>query len=228
MFSVKRSVLAVPLTLFMAGVVYAVPIKGPYFLKNRQFEAGFESNIVLRRDIDDIATKIKSSQFFYCMSYGLFDWLNIEGKFGTGDVAGDQYSSQKFYYNYNWGGGYGLRIKAYENKKVKFILGCHHISIHPDANKNTDSRTHKAILDETQFDATAGLKGERFSPYLGVKAGLCRLIRRIDTERATLRSEENYGFALGFDYMLKNNLRLNAESRFVDEYALTCGLNYIF
>lgn len=214
--------------VFFVNFVYAVPIKGPFFLKKGKFEVGSEANIVIRRDIEKITTNIRSSQFFYCMAYGIFDWLDIEAKFGTGDIANDQYNDQKFYYNYNWGGGYGLRLKAYESDKIKFILGWHHISIHPNPNKNTDNLTHKAILDETQFDTIIGLKGERFSPYLGIKGSYTRLIRRIGAERTTLRGEENYGFAMGFDYMFNDHTRLNLEGRFVDEYALTCGINYIF
>jgi hypothetical protein len=211
-----------------SSYLYAVPIKGPYFLKKGKIEAGFETNIIWRRDFENISTKIGSSQFFYCMAFGLFDWINIEGKFGTGDIKDDEYNNQKFYYNYNWGGGYGIRFKIYDSHKIRFIIGCHHISIHPDPNKNTDGLTHRAILDETQFDAIIGFIGERLSPYLGMKISHARLIRRINSERATLNQEENYGFAFGFDYMLKDNLRLNFESRFIDEYAFSCGINYIF
>lgn len=214
--------------ILCAGSAYAVPMKGPYFLKKGQIETGLEANLVLRRDIENITTNIQSAQFFYCIAYGIFDWLNIEGKYGSGDIKNDQYNDQKFYYNYNWGGGYGLRIKAFEDDKIKVILGCHHISIHPDPNKNTDNLTHRAILDETQFDTTLSLKGEKLSPYVGAKVSHTRLIRRINSERATLRAEENYGFALGFDYFFKKNVRFNLESRFIDEYALTTGITYIF
>ena len=211
-----------------AGCAYAVPVKGPYFLRQGEREIGAEVNIIYRRDIEDISTTIGSSQYFYCMSYGLFDWLNIEGKFGSGDIKDDEYNNQKFYYNYNWGGGYGLRLKLYESGNIRLICGVHHISIHPDPNKTTDNLTHRAILDETQFDAILAYIGERFSPYIGMKVSHARLIRRIGSERATLRQEENYGFVLGFDYMLRERLRFNFESRFVDEYALTCGVGYIF
>lgn len=214
--------------ILLGSYAFAAPIKGPYFLKKAQFEVGIEANIIFRRDIEDITTKIKSNQYFYCMSYGLLDWLNIEGKFGTGDINDDQYNNQKFYYNYNWGGGYGLRLKIYEDQNIKIISGVHHVSIHPDPNKNTDNLTHRAILDETQFDTIIACVGERLSPYLGAKVSHTRLIRRIDSQRATLKQEENYGLALGFDYMLKENVRFNFESRFIDEYALTCGLTRIF
>ncbi len=224
----KKIILIACGIIFYAGSASAVPFKGPYFLKQGEFEVGAEANYVFRRDIEDITTNIQSSQFFYCMAYGIFDWLDIEGKFGSGDIKNDQYNDQKFYYNYNWGGGYGLRMKAFEDDKVKFILGWHHISIHPDPNKNTDNLTHKAILDETQFDASLSLKGEKFSPYVGAKLGYTRLIRRVDGQRGTLRSEGNYGFALGFDYLLKEKVRFNFESRFVDEYALTSSITYMF
>lgn len=224
----RKTILFLSWLILCAGSASAVPMKGPYFLKQGQIEVGVEANFVARRDIEDITTNIQSSQFFYCMAFGLFDWLNIEAKYGSGDIKNDQYYDQKFYYNYNWGGGYGLRIKAYENHKMKIILGAHHISIHPDPNKNTDNSTHRVILDETQSDITLSLKGERFSPYAGAKVGHTRLIRRINSERATLRSEENYGFALGFDYMFKENVRFNFEGRFIDEYALTSSVSYIF
>jgi hypothetical protein len=228
MFRVRMIYFVLLEVILFSCCAYATPIKGPYFLRQGNMEMGTESNIIYRRDIEDITTKIKSNQYFYCIAYGLFDWLNIEAKFGTGDIANDQHTDQKFYYNYNWGGGYGVRLKVYENNKFKIISGVHHISIHPDPNKNTDGLTHRAILDETQFDASFALKGERLSPYLGGKVSFARLIRRIDGERATLKQEENYGIILGFDYMLKDNLRFNLESRFIDEYAVTCGLNYIF
>jgi len=207
---------------------YAVPIKGPYFLKRGKLEIGQETNIMYRRDIEDITAKIKSSQFFFFFAFGLFDWLNIEAKFGTGDIADDQYNGQKFYYNYNWGGGYGFRIRVYESENIKFIFGVHHASIHPDPNKNTDNLTHRAILDETQFDLNLALKGQRFTPYVGAKVSRARLIRRIDGERATLKQEENYGIIGGFDYMFGKNTRLNIEGRFIDEYAITCGIGYTF
>ena len=225
---IKIVILALLGIMVFSSNVYAVPLEGPYFLKKNQWSFGFSANVIYRRDIESITTNIKSSQFFYCLYYGIFDWLSFDGKFGTGDIADDQYSNQKFYYNYNWGGGYGLRLKVYENDDLRMTWGVHHISIHPDPNKNTDNLTHRAILDETQFDATVALRGDKFSPYFGAKISYARLIRRIDSERATLKEEENWAIALGFDYMIKNNIRFNFESRFVDEYALTCGVNYIF
>ena len=81
-----------------------------------------------------------------------------------------------------------------------------------------------------------GKKIWNFVPYVGARYSRAELRDKIENmgdnipfaQGAKYHAKHNIGYFTGLDYHLSDNWRLNIEGRFVDELAMSTGINYKF
>jgi hypothetical protein len=219
------------LSLFLTKPLFSAPTCGTIMPQSRKFQLGVAVNSIFKykmnNSVDNV--KVKSNQAFFTLSYGIFDRLCFDGKIGTGDIRGDKTSNINLDYNVAWGGGYGFRVKAYENEinKIKIIYGVHHISIHPSS-EEVNSVKYKPILDDNQVDAIVSKEYDFGIPYVGCKVSKSRLLRRDNSESSSMHSKVKMGLVFGHDVKTREDTYLNIEARLIDETAFNMGISHIF
>ncbi len=217
--------------LFLTKPVSSAPTCGTIMPQSRKFQYGAAVNSIFKYKMNNSVDRVnvKSNQVFFTLSYGIFDRLCFDGKIGTGDIRGDKTSNINLDYNASWGGGYGFRVKAYEDeiKKIKIIYGVHHISIHPSS-EEVNSVKYKSILDDNQIDAIISKEYDFGIPYIGCKVSKSRLLRRDNSESSSMHSKVKAGLVLGYDVKTNEDTYLNIETRLIDETAFNVGISRIF
>ncbi len=217
--------------LFIAEPGFPAPTCGAVMPARNRFQWGLAVNSIINYRMKGATDKvdIKSNQVFLTLAYGLFDRLSLDGKIGLGDVRNDKTNNTDLDYNAGWGGGYGFRVKVYENElnRVKVICGVHHISVHP-ASEDADSVEYKSIIDDNQFDVTISRKYGFGIPYIGCKVSKSRILRRDNNESSSLHSKVKMGIILGYDVETSKDTFLNLEMRLIDETAFNVGISHIF
>ena len=225
--SLKSKVLIISLFLIMAArETYAVPSYGTEMPEKRKGFVGYQSNVIFKRDMSDSYGNIKSVQDFLDISYGIFDWLSIEGKIGVGDISRKGGEHPKVDYNYGFAGGYGFRIKVFDDtrNKVKIVTGFHHISVHPPS-RNLNGDKQEAILDDWQCELVTSKDIGRFTPYVGGEAVLKDLISRVNEIDRKVRPPLYYGGVIaGCAVHMTKELSVVVESHFIDETSLSTGI----
>ncbi len=155
--------------------------------------------------------------------------MALDLKAGAGNLKQHPIGSDEIDYPSSFAGGYGLRFKFYEQKKLKAVLGFQHISVHPRSVRINGVR-NRAILDDWQVSLLASYDFHNFSPYLGTKWSRVDYIHWLDGERKRRMSDatENPGLVFGFDLALTPNSWLNLEGQFFDAEALAVSFNFAF
>jgi len=217
--------------LLLIAPAWSAPTCGTILPGKKRVEWGLALNTLFKYSVNNSTTKadLRSEQLFLTLAYGIFDWLALDGKIGLADLRNDKSNHLDIDYDFRWGGGYGFRIKAYENPQnnTRLILGVHHISVHP-ASEMINSTRYKAIFDDNQIDAIFAKEYGLGIPYAGCKVSKSRLLRRDNTNDSSLHSHVRLGVILGYDYRLPRETYINIESRFIDETAFTVGVSHIF
>lgn len=228
----KRLIETVFTLLFLticAGSVSACPLEGANMPNDKFWKTGIQVNHMFDADMKEPKGEISSGQYFFTGSFGITEWLCFDGKLGIGDITFDMENSQKIEYPANFAGGYGGRILLYDDKKndMNYILGLHHISVHPDSTKINNVK-HEAIMDEWQASLLVSKKVWHFRPYISGKFSQIYLIRKVDGVRKRIKPEDGWGLIVGIDMNINENARFSLEGRFFDEEALNVGFDYTF
>ncbi|MFH1202383.1 MAG: hypothetical protein V1674_05800 [Candidatus Omnitrophota bacterium] len=210
-------------------VSYAAPCYGTRTPKEKQLFTGVQTHIILKRYLESEFGKLRSSQHFLLFSIGLSDWLCVDLKVGAGSIKQRPTDSSEIDYSSSFAGGYGFRLKLYEEGKVKMVFGFQHISVHPKKTRLGDVK-HRAILDDWQASFLISRQLSRVTPYLGLKWSRVDYIHKIEDSRKRRMSDltKDLGMAAGFDLALNDKAWLNLEAQLFDTEAVSVSLNYSF
>jgi len=208
---------------------HAAPCYGTKMPSPKEFFIGLQAHSVLKRQLEDEYGKLRSMQYFFLISYGVYDWLSIDLKGGAGNIKQRPETGEKIDYSTYLGGGYGFRIRFYNRKNSKMVFGFQHISIHPNT-VLIGAAKHKAVLDDWQFSFLVSRDFRKFTPYLGAKWSRLDYIHWVDKNRKRVQSDltKSIGFIAGVDLPLGDKVWLNFEGQLFDGEAVASSLNFKF
>lgn len=214
---------------FLSSVSWAAPCYGTTLPLKHRAVIGGQTHIIFKRYLEHEAGKIRSTQHFFLLSFGIVDWLAIDLKGGVGSVRQHPIASDELDYPAFMSGGYGFRLKIFEAQKTRAVFGFQHISVHPYS-VNIGPTKHKTVLDDWQLSALASYALKNVTPYAGVKLSRCDYIHWVDGERDLVKSDtsRNVGLVCGLDIPLGKKLRCNIEGQWFDGEALAFSLNHQF
>lgn len=194
-----------------------------------KLSAGLESYTILKRDLEDEYGSVRSLQNSVLLSYGIFDWLSLDLKAGTGYIKHHPLGSSEIDYPTSFAAGYGLRLKLYEKDSIKVISAFQHISVHP-RKALINNLTHRAILDDWQVSVLASYDFGMVIPYLGTRWSRIDYIHKIEEDRKRKMSDltKSTGFIFGFALPFAEKAWLNLEGQFFDSKAFAVSVNYAF
>jgi len=220
------------LIVLPVGSAAAAPCYGTTMPLRHKVIGGLQSYSLLRRNLEDDYGTVKSSQYFFLLSYGLADWFCLDGKIGTGNSKARPQVADGLRYESAFAGGYGFRLRLYQNQaeSVTSVFGFQHISVHPYAEEDAAGK-HKAILDDWQVSFLTSLRISRLVPYLGVKWSRVDYIHRLNNDRKRIMSDftRSIGLVAGIDIpLLKDRVFLNLEGHCFDETAASGSVMYAF
>ncbi len=221
---------AIILNMLCSGVSYAAPCYGTYMPKEKKWILGRQGDFLVDRDLKDNQGGTSGSRYFLTCTYGVFDWICFDGKIGMGDVAWHNSNPGNLNYNTSFAGGYGFRIKGYENKAlgIKTVAGFQHISVHPPT-ASPASDNHRVIIDDWQGSVLVSKDIGNLVPYLGARYGTVDFIKWVnDHDRRRIKSEKMLGLVIGVDYLMAMDTRLNIEGDFIDGEELSVGISRDF
>jgi hypothetical protein len=199
-------------------------------MPNAKFwKTGLESNTIFKVDMKRPKGKVSSSQYFLTGSLGITEKICFDGKAGIGDIVFDERDSEKITHSPGFAGAYGGRVVLYDDEKrdLRFIMGLHHISVHPEDTK-IGNKKYEVILDEWQCSLLVSKRIMKLKPYIAPKFSQIYLIRKVNSERKRIKPEDSWGLVVGADLDINENARFHVEGRFFDEDSFTFGLNYTF
>ncbi len=217
--------------LFLTSATYsfAAPCYGTSLPKEKKIFLGVQDYTIFKRYLENDFGKVRSMQIFLLLSYGVFDWLSVDLKGGVGNIKQHPLGSDEIDYPSSFNGGYGFRVKAYENKNLKFVYGFQHISVHPKM-VYLGNVPNQAILDDWQVSFLASYNFQKVTPYLGAKLSRMDYIHRVDGNRKRRMSDltKSWGAVLGFDLPLTEKIWINLEGQAQDATTAAFSLNYSF
>ncbi len=207
----------------------AAPCYGTKMPKEKQFFLGAQTHTIFKRYLEDDFGKVRSTQHFLLVSWGLYDWLAIDLKGGAGNIKQRPITSDEIDYSSSFAGGYGFRLRLYEEDKLKMVFGFQHISVHPKST-HLGNIKHMAILDDWQASLLLSRDFKNITPYLGVRWSRVDYIHWIGSERKRVMSDltDSIGLIAGCDISISERVWLNLEGQFFDSEALAFSLNYKF
>ncbi|RJP29470.1 MAG: hypothetical protein C4533_00305 [Candidatus Omnitrophota bacterium] len=226
---IKPVFLSIVVCLLCQGKAVSAPCYGARMPKKNEFHAGASNYSILKRYLENEQGKIRSSQNFFDLSYGLYDWLSIDLKGGTGNIKQHPVGADELDYPSSFAGGYGFRIKFFDRNQFKAVCGFQHISVHPEKIR-VGQTGHAAILDDWQFSVLISRQVANIDPYIGVKLSRTDYIHRQDGIRERYMSDltKNIGLFLGIDLPITERCWFNIEAQFVDVQAFAGGIKYSF
>jgi len=216
--------------LLAAYSLYAAPTDGTKIPYKGKYATGYQNNIIFKHDLAGNYGNVKSDQHYYTLSYGVFDWLTLDGKIGFGNVREKGGDHPKVMHNYGFAGGYGFRLRVLDDdkNKVRVVTGFQHTSTHP-ASRNLNGDKREAIYEDWQVSLTASKDIGRISAFAGTKLSYGNLIQRTNEIDRKNRPPAYYaGLVLGCDIKLTKNTHVSVESHFIDETSLSSGIYYMF
>lgn len=207
----------------------AAPAYGTRLPEKFHLVVGGQTYVVKERQLSDNNGEINSLQHFLLLSFGITDWLSLDLKGGAGDIEHDQDGGNKIQYPAYVGGGYGFRIKLYDDAKIKSVFGFQHISIHPYSVFIGPTK-NKSVLDDWQLSLLGSYDLKLVTPYAGVKWSRMDYIHWTDDDRNRKQSDwgQFTGLITGVDVPLGKSAWVNVEGQFLDSRALAVSLNYQF
>ena len=230
--TIAVSFLLIAICLAPLEELSAAPSNGTRFPKTKEVELGYEYNVMFKRTLEGSYGDLQTQDNFYTVSFGVCDWFCLDGQIGIGDLD-DRRSSHlpKLEFSTGFAGGYGFRIKAFDYKKwgIRAIIGGQHICVHPQVRSVNDDK-YQSILDDWQVSGLVAKDFRNLTVYAGMKGSDCELIYKINKHDYKRRFSENHiGLISGLElYLFKNKARVNIESRFFDETALSASASYLF
>lgn len=224
-----KIILGLIFALSLASPSLAAPCQGTKMPEQKEFFLGLQNHTIFKRYLKDDYGKLRSSQNFLLLSYGVFDWLSLDLKGGVGNIKQHPVGSDEIDYPSYLGGGYGFRVKFYDAQNLKMVFGFQHISVHPHT-IFLGAVKRKAVLDDWQFCAAISYDLKKITPYLGTKWSRVDYIHWVDGERKRQKSDltKSIGLVFGFDLTLTKNAWLNLEGQFLDSEAIAFSVNYSF
>lgn len=227
---IKVSILCAALFYGLLGAE-AAPSNGTRFLPKGKIESGYEYNIMFKRPLGHSFGDLKTQDNFYTLSFGAFDWLSLDGQAGIGNavVKGGKLPTLDF--NTGFAGGYGFRVKAFENEKwgLRAILGGQHISVHPK-DRTIDNDKYETFLDDWQISGLVAKDFKYLTLYAGMKGSDCEYVYKLNQhDKKRVSSKEHIGLITGTEfYFFSRKARIGVEGRFFDETALTASASWLF
>jgi len=217
--------------LFLIPEGYSAPCYGTRMPDKDQAVMGFQSYSLLNRHLEAEWGEVRSFQNFYLLTYGLKDWLSLDLKAGFGNIKQRPRTSAEIDYPTAFAGGYGFRIKLYEDKDkgCKSVCGFQHISVHPH-HREANGVKNRAILDDWQASLLFSQKFGPVTPYLGTKFSRVDYIHWIGDNRKRRMSDltQSWGAVLGLDIPLNEKTFINLEGHAFDEEAFSAAILYEF
>ncbi len=218
------------LLMLSSSLALAAPAYGTKMPLKNQFFGGVQYYAIFDRDLNNDNGDIRSSQEHILLSYGVTDWLSLDLKASMGSIEHEAADGTKIKYDRPlWGGGYGFRVKLYEDGPVKIVSGFQHISIHPRTVKRNGEKNN-AILDDWQGSALVSYSLKKFTPYTGVRYGSADYLHRLnnDANRVYMDEDRRVDAVLGMDILLSEKLWINVEGAFGGGEALATSVNFKF
>lgn len=219
--------ICIGISLIFSNTCYSAPCYGTHMPKEKQWIWGLQGDFLIDRNLENDQGGTKGNRFFLTGSYGIFKWICFEGKIGVGDVTWHNSNLGNLDYNTGFAGGYGFRIRGYENKElgIKTVVGFQHISVHPFQVDYGNSK-YRVIIDDWQGSALISKDIGRLVPYLGVRYGTVDFIKWVDDhDRKRIKSEKRTSLVIGTDYLICKDTRLNIEGDFVDGEEISIGIS---
>ena len=198
--------------------------------KEKQWIWGAEGDFLIDRNLDNNQGGTSGNRYFLKGSYGVFEWICFDGKIGVGDVSWRNSDPGNLDYDTRFAGGYGFRIKGYENKDlgIKTVIGFQHISVHPPT-QDLGNDKHRVIIDDWQGSALISKDISNLTPYLGARYGTVDYIKWVNEhDRKRIKSEKKLGLVIGADYLIAKDTRLNIEGDFIDGEEVSVGISRDF
>ncbi len=224
----RRIVLLLLCGILIVPPVYAAPCYGTKMPLQNGFFAGGQTYMLLKRYLSHDAGRIRSTQHFLLVSYGVTDWFSIDLKGGAGNIKQHRPTGDEIDYPMNFAGGYGFRVRLYNDEKNKIVFGFQHISVHPHTAEVAEP--NKAILDDWQFSLLGSHAFGRFTPYAGARWSRTDLIHRVfgNKKRYIGDLAKSVGAITGCDIGLTDKIWINVEGQFIDAKAAAVSLNFAF
>jgi hypothetical protein len=218
------------LFLLYSFKTYAAPAYGAYMPYKGKFATGYQNNTIFKHDLGVSYGNIKSDQHFYDISYGVFDWLAVDGKIGFGDIREHGGVNPTVDHHYGFAGGYGFRLRVLDDvkNKVGIITGFQHISVHP-ASRDLNGDKRAAIYDDWQVSLLSSKDIGKITPFAGGKLSLGDLIQKTnDIDRKNRPPRYYAGAIVGCNIKITKNMYVSVEGHFIDETSLSSGIYYTF
>ncbi len=208
---------------------YAAPCYGTKMPKKKEFFAGAQTHSIFKCYLEDEFGKVRSTQYFITLSYGVCDWFSIDLKGGAGNIKQHPVGSDEVDYASNFAGGYGLRLKFYDKENIRMVFGFQHISVHPKSTHLGDAK-NQAILDDWQWSLLLSYSFKKIMPYLGTRWSRVDYIHVVGDQRKRRMSDatKSIGLIYGVDIPLSKKIWLNLEGSSLDSDAFACSINYSF
>lgn len=211
---------------------YPAPCYGTRMPQYQQYIYGFEANVHIDRNLEQDFGSIRSKQGFFLLSYGLRDWFSLDFKVGLGNVKQHPKDRDEVDYPTDFAGGYGCRLRLYEDDHIKTVLGFQHVSVHPGSIHLEDQK-NMAILDDWQLSLIVSRSFDRFTHYAGIKWS------RVDYMHWTGKGKEykhrrmsdmtkDIGVVYGIDIPVTERSWINLEGQFIDGEAVSLAYYFSF
>lgn len=220
------------LIMLSTGIAMAAPAYGPKMPKAKQAFWGVQHYFIARRDLNNDNGSLRSRQNHLLLSYGVTDWLSL-------DLKGSLYSSfthegvdgldLEKYSNPIWGGGYGFRLRLYENGPWKTVAGFQHISIHPKSFRASGVKNN-GILDDWQGSGLISYRFRKVTPYVGIAYSTLDYIHSVNNDGKRIISDVNHraGLIVGMDISMTKRTWINLETDLRDGGAAAASVNMSF
>jgi len=237
--------LAAILVLTTCSLANAASVGGD-ISKKGQVSIGFENTFSTLRCVEEIMGdskdegKVESIQYFIKASYGVLDWLEVNGKVG---IANMEYKDalERFGFDEVFAWCVGSKLRLYENKRYEFkvLLQAQWLAVYNLTVKDkymVSGDTLEFDWDEWQVSVGINKRFGIFKPYVGVIYSELELkgsrydVGEDTTNKVTLkgRCSDGGGVFVGTDINFTDRVCANAEARFWNRLAFTVGLSYKF
>lgn len=216
--------------LFITHSLFAAPTDGTNIPYKGKYITGYQNNSIFKHDLANSYGNVRSFQNYYTLSYGVFDWLTLDGKIGFGNVREKGGIHPTVEHNYGFAGGYGFRLRVMDDaaNRVRVVTGFQHTSTHP-ANRNLNSDKRMAIYEDWQLSLVSSKDVGIVTPFAGAKVSYGNLIQKTnDIDRKNRPPKYYAGAVIGCDVRLTKNTYISVEGHFIDETSLSAGAYYKF
>ena len=215
--------------MFFCQDADAIPSEGSFLPDLHKTIWGFQFNNIFKRDFNKVEGEAGTTQYFLKASYAVTERFFLDGKIGYGNVYFDRADGLNLDFLTGFAGGYGFRYLLFDDEKNDFksIVGFQHISCHPFKDTVNDVN-HRVIWDEWQGTLLLIKKINKADIYIGPRYSSVQLKYKVDSFRRRLKTEDSWGLLIGGDYNLNENLSINAETRFFDEWGVNVGISRKF